>query len=91
MKNIDIKSLIIGALFTSTIFLGVAATGPNDKWDKEQVWHITEFSEKDERAEKTKGWEPTGQMRVRKVPNPEGLRHLLGKTEWMATYRRRIK
>ena len=27
MKNIDIKSLIIGALFTSTIFLGVAAAG----------------------------------------------------------------
>ena len=26
MKNIDIKSLIIGALLTSTIFLGVAAT-----------------------------------------------------------------
>ena len=25
MKNIDIKSLIIGALLTSTIFLGVAA------------------------------------------------------------------
>ena len=26
MKNIDIKSLIIGALLTSTIFLGIAAT-----------------------------------------------------------------
>ena len=26
MKNIDIKSTIIGALLTSTIFLGIAAT-----------------------------------------------------------------
>ena len=28
MKNIDFKSLAIGALLTSTIFLGIAATGP---------------------------------------------------------------
>ena len=41
MKNIDIKSLIIGALLTSTIFLGVAATSPTDKWDKNQKWEIT--------------------------------------------------
>jgi hypothetical protein len=27
MKNIDVKSLIIGALLTSTIFLGIAAAG----------------------------------------------------------------
>ena len=40
MKNIDIKSLIIGALFTSTIFLGVAATSPTDKWDGKQQWEI---------------------------------------------------
>jgi uncharacterized protein YbdZ (MbtH family) len=38
MKNIDIKSLIIGALLTSTIFLGVAATSPTDKWDEKQEW-----------------------------------------------------
>ena len=38
MKNIDIKSLIIGALLTSTIFLGVAATGATDKWDGKQEW-----------------------------------------------------
>ena len=29
MKSIDIKSLIIGALLTSTIFLGVAALANN--------------------------------------------------------------
>ena len=29
MKNIDIKSLIIGVLLTSTIFLGVAAATNN--------------------------------------------------------------
>lgn len=38
MKHIEIKSLIIGALFASTIFLGVAATGVNDKWDDKQEW-----------------------------------------------------
>jgi len=38
MKNIDIKSLIIGALLTSTIFLGIAATSPTDKWDDKQEW-----------------------------------------------------
>ena len=38
MKSIDIKSLIIGALLTSTIFLGVAATGTTDKWDDKQEW-----------------------------------------------------
>ena len=31
MKNIDIKSIIIGALLTSAIFLGVAATSKEDK------------------------------------------------------------
>jgi len=40
MKNIDIKSLIIGALLTSTIFIGVAATGKRDKWDDEQKWFV---------------------------------------------------
>ena len=52
MKNIDIKSLLIGALFTSTIFLGVAATGPDDKWDKDQVWHVQKNVGSGE------GWEP---------------------------------
>ena len=31
MKSIDIKSLLIGTLLTSTIFLGVAATPPEVK------------------------------------------------------------
>ena len=38
MKDIGTKSLIIGALLTSTIFLGVAATSPTDKWDDKQEW-----------------------------------------------------
>ena len=45
MKNIDIKSLIIGALLTSTIFLSVAATGPRDEWDNEQEWIYTSHPE----------------------------------------------
>ena len=36
MKYIDIKSVIIGVLLTTTIFLGVAATGTTDKWDGKQ-------------------------------------------------------
>ena len=43
MKNIDIKSIIIGGLLTSTIFLGVAATSKADagKWDDKQEWVYT--------------------------------------------------
>ena len=55
MKNIDIKSLIIGALLTSTIFLGVAATSPTDKWDKGQLWQVSSYHEL---KNKTQGWEP---------------------------------
>ena len=42
MKKIDIKSIIIGALLTSTIFLGVAATSKDDKdkWDDKQSWVV---------------------------------------------------
>ena len=47
MKNIDVKSFIIGALLTSTIFLGVAAapsgTGTAKDasvWDDKQEWEI---------------------------------------------------
>ena len=60
MKSIDIKSLIIGALLTSTIFLGVAAAIPkgtgkdflpnrgvlrtSDQWDDKQVWELKRIS-----------------------------------------------
>ena len=45
MKSIDIKSLLIGALLTSTIFLGVAATSKDDKgkWDEKQQWAVAEL------------------------------------------------
>ena len=45
MKNIDIKSLIIGVLLTSTIFLGVAATSKTDKgkWDEKQRWAVADL------------------------------------------------
>ena len=61
MKNIDIKSLIIGALLTSTIFLGMAAAGKSDAgtnstpkpvWDDNQIWHA-KIDVGD-----GKGWEP---------------------------------
>ena len=52
MENINIKSLIIGALLTSTIFLGVAATSPTDKWDEKQIWEVRHI------LPKGAGWEP---------------------------------
>jgi hypothetical protein len=42
MKNIDIKSLIIGALLTSTIFLGVGALANNAGVQKVQIVSIDE-------------------------------------------------
>ena len=59
MKSIDVKSLIIGALLTSTIFLGVAAvpsgTGTAKDasvWDGDQLWSVDDFD-----IAKA-GWEP---------------------------------
>ena len=42
MKNIDIKSVIIGVLLTTTVILGMGATGKADagKWDDKQVWYV---------------------------------------------------
>ena len=45
LKSIDGKSLLIGGLLASTIFFAVGATGPTDKWDKDQVWEHTDFKE----------------------------------------------
>lgn len=45
MKSIDIKSLLIGVLFTSTVIFGVASTSNRNApangqtgWDEDQVW-----------------------------------------------------
>ena len=64
MKNIDMKSLLIGGLLASTIFFGVAATSPTDKWDNEQQWDFHTIpsalyeSDKDDLWWKEgKGWE----------------------------------
>ena len=79
MKYIDIKSLIIGALLASTIFLGVAATGVNDKWDDKQEWieadydalkamgDIGEVKYSGQMVYKTtKGWQPHTDKMYRK-------------------------
>ena len=70
MKNIDIKSIIIGALLTSTIFLGGAAvpkdTGKTalrnqsrtiDWWDDNQQWDV---KTDDEIGKPYTGYEPFG-------------------------------
>ena len=79
MKHIDIKSLIIGALLASSIFLGVAATGVNDKWDDKQEWieadydalkamgDIGEVKYSGQMVYKTtKGWQPHTDKMYRK-------------------------
>jgi len=53
MKTIDLKSLIIGILLASTLFLGIAATNQGDKWDNKQQW---EFGTS--RGKIPAGWEP---------------------------------
>ncbi|MDP7011189.1 MAG: hypothetical protein QF685_07410 [Verrucomicrobiota bacterium] len=58
MKSIDIRSLIIGVFLTSTIFLGVAATGTTDNWDAKQNWEWKEWRVGDGIP---KGWEPVQQ------------------------------
>jgi len=40
LKSIDGKSLLIGGLLASTIFFAMGATGPVDKWDDKQEWHV---------------------------------------------------
>ncbi len=64
MKSIDVKSLLIGALLTSTIFLGVAATSPTDKWDDKQEWVVKRGyplgAQGIEGYSLADGWEPFG-------------------------------
>ena len=74
MKSIDIKSLIIGALLTSTIFLGVAAvpsgTGTIKArvlWDDKQEWKYREFSLSQIQLKEHIGYELTGDSRVASV------------------------
>ena len=55
MKSIDIRSLIIGALLTLTVFLAAAATRPTDQWDEKQVWQVRYIRSED--IKKT-GYEP---------------------------------
>ena len=72
MKSIDIKSLLIGTLLTSTVIFGVAATGKNgspntpnpSSWDNNQEWMLKyEPLGKDvvnSGSKMEKGWEPIG-------------------------------
>ena len=73
MKNINIKSLLIGGLLASTILLGIAAVprhtgtdgGPitGGQWDGKQEWHIdritfVEAYQRLQAAQEVKGYEP---------------------------------
>ena len=94
MKNIDIKSLIIGALLTSTIFLGVAAA-PKDtgkpfvvsspesyqQWDDKQVWYV-----------ERRGWDgPPGEAnRLTNRLQPQGFEPFAA-TDKNLFFRKRIK
>lgn len=47
MKQIDLKSVLIGVFVTATVILSLGATGPQDKgvkspsWDESQKWEWT--------------------------------------------------
>ena len=47
MKQIDLKSALIGVFVTTTVLLSLGATGPQDEgvkspsWDKSQKWEGT--------------------------------------------------
>jgi hypothetical protein len=68
MKSIDVKSLLIGALLASTIFLGVAAVPSGTAvplksglggWDDKQKWDVKIWnSETRAGIWDTAGWEP---------------------------------
>ena len=58
MKNLDWKSLSIGALLAATVMLGTgAASEKAKKWDAEQQWLIAEVPISEANPTK-KGWEP---------------------------------
>ena len=58
MKNLDWKSLSIGALLAATVMLGTgAASEKAEKWDTEQQWLIAEVPISEAKPTK-KGWEP---------------------------------
>lgn len=58
MKNIDLRSLLIGILLTTTVFFGIGATSPDDKWDKRQQWQVRYFQDYEIGLSATRGWEP---------------------------------
>ena len=58
MKNLDWKSLSIGALLATTVMLGTgAASEKTEDWDVEQQWLIAEVPISEAKPTK-KGWEP---------------------------------
>ncbi len=58
----DIKSFLIGILFTSTVIFGVAATSKSDAgvWDPKQEWEFRRMAREIGFTNKTveEGWEP---------------------------------
>ena len=63
MKKIDVKSLLIGILLTTTVIFGIGATSPTDKWDDEQQWTVWTVNsvwlgKTDEWLKQSKGGEP---------------------------------
>ena len=94
VKNIDIKSLLIGGLLASTILLGVAAV-PKDtsnsfridapekhqEWDNKQVWYV-----------KRLGWDggPGEATRLTNRLQPQGFEPFAA-TDKHIFFRRRVK
>ena len=90
MKNIDIKSVIIGGLLATTVFFGLGAASKVDKgkWDDKQEWLMTSF----EHAERT-GLVEGSTYRGTKSPRYIGRQYQseAGWEPYAGGYRKRIK
>ena len=82
MKNIDIKSVIIGVLLTTTVIFGMGASKADaGKWDDKQVWYV-----------KRLGWDaPKGHAtRLTNRLQPQGFEPFAA-TDKSIFFRKRIK
>ena len=82
MKDINIKSVIIGVLLTTTVFFGMGASkADTGKWDDKQVWYV-----------KRLGWDaPKGHAtRLTNRLQPQGFEPFAA-TDKNLFFRKRIK
>ena len=96
MKNIDLKSTVIGILFTTLVFVSIGATGKTDKWDDNQQWaySIVNFMKEKKDLVKVKGLKDTVLQSDVAPATPIGWEPMSVTGEWPSltmVIRKRIK